>query len=105
MTLRQSVPRSDDSDKHDVILSFLQTPDEHWKIGSETAIKAKSVAGYSTSNGKMTQNKFLEGVPRPELVDDWDQRLVVTTLLVDRVAREIILIQVAEKDQVSCICI
>ena len=48
----------------------------------------------------MTQNKFLEGVPKPELLDDWDQRLVVTTLIRDRVARKITLLQVAEKDQV-----
>ena len=49
----------------------------------------------------MTQNKFLEGVPRPELVDDWDQRMLVTTLLLEGEAKRIILIQVAEKDQVS----
>ena len=48
----------------------------------------------------MTQNKFLEGVGRPEVVDDWDQRLLMTTLLLEREARKITLIQVAEKDQV-----
>ena len=58
------------------------------------------MVGYSTCNRKMTQNKFLEGVPKPELVDDWDQRLVVTTLSLDRVGKKIILVQVAEKDQV-----
>ena len=59
------------------------------------------MVGYSTCNRKMTQNKFLEGVPKPELVDDWDQRLVVTTLSLDRVGKKIILVQVAEKDQVK----
>ena len=49
----------------------------------------------------MTQNKFLEGVPKPELVDDWDQRMLVTTPLLEREAKRITLIQVAEKDQVS----
>ena len=34
------------------------------------------------------------------MVDDWDQRMLVTTLLVERDARRITLIQVAEKDQV-----
>ena len=48
----------------------------------------------------MTQNKYLEGVPKPELLDDWDQRLVMTTLSMDRQARKITLLQEAEKDQV-----
>ena len=78
----------------------MQTPDDHWNICTETAIKAKSMAGYSTYSRKMTQNKFLEGVGRPEVVDDWDQRLLMTTLLLEREARKITLIQVAEKDQV-----
>ena len=34
-------------------------------------------------------------------MDDWDQRMLVTTLPVEREARRIILLQVAEKDQVS----
>ena len=79
----------------------MQTPDDHWMISTETAIKAKSMAGYSTCSRKMTQNKFLERFGRPELVDDWDQRMLVTTLMVEREARKITLIQVAEKDQVS----
>ena len=82
-------------------MKTIQTPDEHWEIGFETGIKAKSVVGYSTCNRKMTKNKFLEGVPKPELVDDWDQRLVVTTLSLDQVAKKLILIQTAEKDQVK----
>ena len=36
---------------------------------------------YSVHNRKMTQNRFLEGEHRPELLDDWDQRLVVRTLI------------------------
>ena len=58
------------------------------------------MVGYSTCNRKMTQNKYLEGVPKPELLDDWDQRLVMTTLSMDRQARKITLLQEAEKDQV-----
>ena len=54
-----------------------------------------------TCSRKMTPNKFLEGVARPKVVDDWDQRMLVTTLLVEREARKITLIQVADKDQVS----
>ena len=37
---------------------------------------------------------------KPELLDDWDQRLVVTTLQVDAEGERIELNQVAEKDQV-----
>ena len=44
--------------------------------------------------------------PICKVVDDWDQRMLVTTLLlVEREARKITLIQVAEKDQVSNIVI
>ena len=83
------------------MIYHIQTPDDHWSISTETAIKAKSMAGYSTCSRKMTQNKFLERFGRPEVVDDWDQRMLVTTLVVEREARKITLIQVAEKDQVS----
>ena len=45
-------------------LSIIQTLDEHWKISCETAIKARSVSGYSTCNRKMILNKFFEGEPK-----------------------------------------
>merc|ERR1712025_238124 len=47
----------------------------------------------------MGENKFKVGEPKPELLDDWDQRLVVTTLEVDPAGRRLTLSQVAEKDQ------
>ena len=59
------------------------------------------MTGYCICNTKVTQNKFLEGVPKPEVVDDWDQRLITTTFLLDREALSIILLQKAEKDQVT----
>ena len=40
------------------------------------------------------------GEPKPELVDDWDQRLVVTTLTVNNEGTIITLDQAAEKDMV-----
>ena len=40
------------------------------------------------------------GEAKPELLDDWDQRLVVTNLQVDAEGERIELNQVAEKDQV-----
>ena len=45
-------------------LSIIKTLDEHWKISCETAIKARSVSGYSTCNRKMILNKFFEGEPK-----------------------------------------
>ena len=46
------------------------------------------------------------GEAKPELLDDWDQRLVVTTLMVQgQEGERIELNQVAEKDQVSQIII
>lgn len=90
-----------------------QEMDKQWRISSETVIKAKSVRGYRTANRKWTENKFKvreawdtryrchqAGEGKPELVDDWDQRLVVTTLTAPENGR-LVLQQVAEKDQVG----
>ena len=83
---------------------------------TETAIKAKSIKGYSTynrynrnhswktnqesSSRKLTENKWKPGCPKPELGEDWDQRLVVTTLMREEEGGIIKLVQEAEKDQV-----
>ena len=40
------------------------------------------------------------GEPKPELMDDWDQRLVVTLMEVNDEGTKLTLKQVAEKDQV-----
>ena len=42
-----------------------------------------------------------EGEPKPELLDDWDQRLVVTVMEVNDEGTTLTLKQVAEKDQVG----
>ena len=41
------------------------------------------------------------GEEKPEVLDDWDQRLVVTLLKVNDQGNKLTLQQVAEKDQVS----
>ena len=56
--------------------------------------------GYSTYNRKLTENKWKAGTAKPELVEDWDQRMVITTLTRDQQGNVIELHQVAEKDQV-----
>jgi len=84
-----------------MVLRINQEPDKQWRISTETLIRAKSVKGYRTNNRKWTENKFKAGEPKPELVDDWDQRLVVTTLTVDREGTMITLDQAAEKDMAS----
>ena len=38
---------------------------------------------------------------KPELLDDWDQRLVITTLEVNQEGSRLELNQIAEKDQVK----
>ena len=48
----------------------------------------------------MTENKFQLEVERPELLDDWDQRLVVSTLSRDLTGTRLTLLQTADKDQV-----
>ena len=83
-----------------LLYSFLQELDKHWRIMTETAIKGKSVKGYATYNRKLTENKFKPGTPKTELGEDWDQRLLVTTLTREQEGKRIVLEQVAEKDQV-----
>jgi len=86
----------------DVKLTIEQEVDKQWRISTETVIKAKSIRGYRTSNRKWTENKFKVGEGKPELLDDWDQRLVVTSLALEEDGSRICLHQVAEKDQMHC---
>ena len=62
-----------------------------------------TIQSFRTNNRKWTENKFKAGEAKPELLDDWDQRLVVTTLWVDEEGTSISLEQVAEKDQVDTV--
>ena len=59
------------------------------------------VKHFRTNNRKWTENKFKAKEAKPELLDDWDQRLVITTLENNDQGSRITLNQVAEKDQVS----
>merc|ERR1719433_2236869 len=86
----------------DLVLVIQQEEDKQWRLATETLIKAKSVRGYRTNNRKWTENKFKCGEAKPELLDDWDQRLVVTTLLVNEEGSRLSLDQVAETDQLFC---
>ena len=49
---------------------------------------------------KLTENKWKPGTAKPELVEDWDQRLLVTTLERGEEGGGLVLLQEAEKDQV-----
>ena len=49
----------------------------------------------------MTENKFQLEVERPELLDDWDQRMVMSTLTRDLTRNRLTLVQAADKDQVK----
>ena len=78
----------------------MQELDKQWRIRYETIIRAKSIKGYNTRAGKVTENKYQLEVERPELLDDWDQRFVMSTLSMDHATTRLTLVQVAEKDQV-----
>lgn len=56
--------------------------------------------GYSTYTRKLTENKWKAGHPKPELGEDWDQRLIITTLNRLQQGNVLQLQQAAEKDQV-----
>jgi len=88
--------------KADAMITIYEDIDHQWKILQETSIIAKSLRGYRTRNFKMTANKFKLDVPKPEVVDDWDLRYIVTTVELDLEGGEgnerLILHQIAEKD-------
>merc|ERR1719319_838667 len=50
---------------------------------------------------KLTENKFKPGVPKPELVEDWDQRILVTKLTLNqgKDGFRLLLEHEADKDQ------
>ena len=49
----------------------------------------------------MTENKYQLEVEKPELLDDWDQRFVISTLSRDLQTNRLTLVQTAEKDQAT----
>ena len=49
----------------------------------------------------MTENKYQLEVEKPELLDDWDQRFVISTLSRDLQANRLTLVQTADKDQAT----
>ena len=49
----------------------------------------------------LPQNRFLEGEEKPEVLDDWDQRLVVSRLEKELDGRGLRLTQLAHRDQVN----
>jgi len=86
----------------ETMMTIYEDIDLRWKILSETSVKARSIRGYKAKNFMMTGNKFVPKEPKPELLEDWDPRVVVTTVTFDESAGEgnerLILDQVAEKD-------
>lgn len=90
--------------RSDFMVTIYEDLDKQWKILSETCVKAKSIRGYKTRSYKMTANKFQLAQPKPELLEDWDPRLVVTTLTLESEDKnpKLVLDQVAEKDQHYC---
>jgi len=82
-----------------VVLRITQELDKQWRICTETLIRGKSARGYRTNSRKWTENKFKVGEEKPELLDDWDQRLVLSVLKVNNEGTKLTLQQTAEKDQ------
>jgi len=92
--------------RSDFMVTMYEDLDKQWKILSETCVKAKSIRGYKTNSFKMTANKFQLGIAKPELLEDWDPRLVVTTVTLepdeDGQCSKMFLEQIAEKDCKYC---
>jgi len=80
------------------LLRLREEPDKQWRVSTETMIKAKSVKGYRTGTRKWTENRFKPAEAKPEVVEDWDPRFVVTTLSCSQEGDRVTMVQVAEKD-------
>ena len=81
----------------------LQRDSDQGQVGAglqdgQQKMDREQVQGKRRSGHKVQMPQAGEG--KPELVDDWDQRLVVTTLTAPENGR-LVLNQVAEKDQVG----
>ena len=85
--------------RSDFMITIYEDIDKCWKVLTETSIKAKSIKGYKCRNYKMTSNKFMLEEEKPELLDDWDPRLVVTTLTFDEETKSLLVF-----DQVCRVC-
>lgn len=67
--------------KADRMVTISRQLDKQWLIRCECKFKAKSMKGFNTAvPGKVVENKYQAGVPRRELLQDWDLRDVETTL-------------------------
>jgi len=67
--------------KADRQVTIRKELDKQWTIRCETTFKAKSIKGFNvTVPGKVVENKYQPGVPRAELLQDWDLREVESTL-------------------------
>eukprot|EP00094_Tigriopus_californicus_P001748 TCALIF_01690-PA protein Name:"Protein of unknown function" AED:0.00 eAED:0.00 QI:104/1/1/1/1/1/3/324/270 len=88
--------------RSEYLITVYEDIDHAWKVLTETSIKAKNVKGFKCRNYKMTSNKFHPEQPKPELLDDWDPRLVVTTVTLedhDTYDKVLVMDQIAEQDQ------
>ncbi|CAB4059100.1 unnamed protein product [Lepeophtheirus salmonis] len=84
--------------RSDEMITLFRDVDRRWKIMSEKSIKAKSLRGFLSRNFKLVSNKFVSGEPKPECLDDWDQRMVVSTLTLEEDGNKLVITQIAEKD-------
>jgi len=84
--------------KAGVVLTIEQELDKQWRISTENLIKARSVKGYMTRERKLTKNKYKEGEPKYEMLEDWDPRDVFTVLNVNLEGNRIFQYQEAIND-------
>lgn len=66
-----------------VKICIKQDPDNRWTIMQETTVKAKSSYFGNTKIRKTTLNKFRPKSPCMEMVEDYDTRMLETTLVVE----------------------
>lgn len=66
-----------------VVLTITQEIDKRWLFHRETVFKAKSMVGMATNTRKVVENKYVLDGEVNEMLEDWDSREVLTTLVIE----------------------
>jgi len=65
------------------VLTISQEIDTRWLFHRETIFKVKSMVGMPTNTRKVSENRFVMEGEIKEMLEDWDQREVLSTLVIE----------------------
>ena len=61
-----------------MMLSLQEDRDFGWWIRYEYIFKGRNRLRFKQRTHKMTSNKFMPGIEKPECLEDWDKRYIYT---------------------------